>query len=141
MRFPEQFRWANAPHGYHTREGDPFGWFIVPGRHACGRPLACLATDGDETGWEHVSVSIEDKTRCPSWSEMCGVKDLFWGDDETVIQFHPPKSEYVNNHPGCLHLWRPTNVVVPLPPSILVGHKALNVQRGSGVETVKGAHV
>lgn len=79
MKFPEQFRWANAPHGYSSQEGDPFGWFIIPGRNACGRQLACLAVDGKDTGWEHVSVSIENK-RCPSWPEMCVVKDLFWDE-------------------------------------------------------------
>lgn len=55
-------------------------------------------------GWEHVSVSYSN--RCPTWEEMCRVKDIFWYDNECVVQFHPPKSEYVNNHPCCLHLWR-----------------------------------
>jgi hypothetical protein len=124
MKFPEQFRWADAPHGYHSSEDDPFGWFIIPARHANGRTLACLATDGEDTGWQHVSVSIESK-RCPSWEEMCIVKNLFWNDDQEVVQFHPPKSEYVNNHPGCLHLWRHITGH-RLPPSILVGNKQLN---------------
>lgn len=54
------------------------------------------------------------------------MKDLFWSEDETVIQFHPPKSEYVNQHPYVLHLWR--NRVSPLqtPPSVLVGVKDVN---------------
>lgn len=52
-------------------------------------------------------------------------KDIFWGPEETVIQYHPPKSEYVNNHPSVLHLWRPTGVDLPLPPSILTGIKSL----------------
>jgi hypothetical protein len=41
-----------------------------------------------------------------------------------VIQYHPPESEYVNNHPNCLHLWRPTGCALPMPPSIMVGVKA-----------------
>jgi hypothetical protein len=48
---------------------------------------------------------------------------LFWDGEEVVIQFHPPKSEYVNNHLGCLHLWHPTRDKIPLPDSILVGIK------------------
>lgn len=72
-------------------------------------------------GWEHVSVSRRD--RCPTWDEMCLVKALFWDDDDCVIQHHPPCSEYVNNHPYCLHLWRPIDVSLPMPPSILVGVK------------------
>ena len=53
---------------------------------------------------EHVSVSL--RRRCPTWDEMCMVKDIFWADEECVVQFHPPKSKYVNFHPYCLHLWR-----------------------------------
>jgi len=68
--------------------------------------------------WEHVSVSCE--SRCPTWEEMARVKELFWRDDETVVQFHPPKSEYVNHHPFCLHLWRNTGVEVILPPKNLI---------------------
>ena len=78
---------------------------------------------GDGLGWEHVSVSRQD--RCPTWDEMCQVKDIFWDADDCVIQYHPPESEYVNNHPNCLHLWRPVGVVIPMPPSIMVGFKEL----------------
>lgn len=84
--------------------------------------IRCIASDG--MGWEHVSVSIEDEpTKCPSWQIMCKVKDLFWSDKDWVVQFHPAKSEYVNNHPGCLHLWRPTDAKMPTPDSIMVGIK------------------
>ena len=37
-------------------------------------------------------------------------KALFWDEDDCVIQYHPPRSEYVNNHQNCLHLWRPIGV-------------------------------
>jgi len=73
----------------------------------------------DEGGWEHVSVSRSD--RCPTWAEMCEVKDLFFGPDEWVIQYHPARSDYVNNHPFCLHMWRPVDVAFPTPPSWMVG--------------------
>ncbi len=76
-----------------------------------------IASDGG--GWEHVSVSLN--TRTPTWEEMCRIKDLFWGDEDRVVQFHPPRSEYVNNHPHCLHLWRPTGVTMPFPPPSYVG--------------------
>ncbi len=110
--------------GYVTEDGQPFGMFVLSGREAKGRALQIIASDGEETGWEHVSVSLpECRDKCPSWREMCAVKDLFWSEDESVIQFHPPASEYVNFHPGCLHLWRYTAAPFPLPPSILVGPK------------------
>lgn len=85
----------------------------------------CIASDG--LGWEHVSVTIRTKNRqvysTPNWEEMCLIKNLFWDENDTVIQYHPAKSEYVNNHPFVLHLWRPTEEKLPIPNSLLVGIK------------------
>lgn len=67
--------------------------------------------------WEHVSVSLEN--RCPTWDEMCFVKDLFWEPEECVIQYHPPRSKYVNNHPYVLHMWKPPRKIA-MPPIELV---------------------
>lgn len=102
-----------------SRTGDPFGVFFMPG--PCGRPLRVIAAgdiDPAANGWEHVSVSVEKNL--PNWTEMCFIKDRFWGPEETVIQFHPPESQYVNNF-RVLHLWRWTRGEIPLPPAILVG--------------------
>ena len=60
----------------------------------------------DEDGWEHVSVAPFDQ-HTPSWDDMCRLKDIFFEDEEAVIQMHPPKSQYVNLKDNCLHLWRP----------------------------------
>ena len=65
------------------------------------------------------------ETRTPTWGEMCFVKDLFWSEDEMVVQYHPPKSEHVNFHPHCLHMWRSLRMPIPLPPSMLVGPKGV----------------
>ena len=94
------------------------GAFFVLG--PCGRELKIIASVGE--GWEHVSVSLQN--RCPNWQEMSFVKDLFWHDEEAAMQLHPPKSDYVNCHPYCLHIWKPIGVAIPLPPSIMVGPKA-----------------
>ena len=74
-------------------------------------------------GWEHVSVSPYKRSYTPSWDEMCSLKDMFFHDDEVVVQYHPAKTEYVNNMPNCLHLWRPIDQTMPTPPSIMVGVK------------------
>lgn len=74
-------------------------------------------------GWEHVSVSPYRRSYTPSWDEMCSLKDMFFYDDEVVVQYHPAKSEYVNNMSNCLHLWRPIDQIMPTPPSIMVGLK------------------
>lgn len=88
------------------------------------RPIKIIASDGQ--GWQHVSVSQDGSHKPPNWDVMCAVKDLFWNDEDVVVQFHPAKSNYVNNHPGCLHLWRCTDGrSFPTPPEILVGIKGL----------------
>lgn len=89
--------------------------------HINGRSFKVIASNGG--GWEHVSVSpwSDSRKACPTWDEMCEIKDMFFDPDERVVQYHPPKSEYINMHPYCLHLWRPTTVEMPFPPSIFVG--------------------
>lgn len=89
--------------------------------HPGGATLLVIASDGE--GWEHVSVSVYGKARCPTWEEMCWVKDQFWGEEELVVQYHPPRSDYVNNHPFTLHLWKPIGVEIPAPPAWMVGVK------------------
>lgn len=80
------------------------------------KPVAVIFSCGE--GWDHVSASYSNRT--PTWDEMCYIKDIFFREDECVIQYHPPKSEYVNNHPHCLHLWRPQNEDIPMPSKIMV---------------------
>lgn len=72
-------------------------------------------------GWEHVSISPFKHSYMPSWEDMCNLKDVFFRDDEAVIEMHPPKNEYVNNMGNCLHLWRCSYKDMVLPPSCLVG--------------------
>jgi hypothetical protein len=72
-------------------------------------------------GWEHCSVSPSKKNIIPTWDDMCMIKDLIFKEDEAVIQIHPPKDEYVNNMPNCLHLWRYLDGDMVLPPSFMVG--------------------
>lgn len=103
---------------YKSVEGMKSGVFAIPCK-LTNKKLSVIASDGE--GWEHVSVSL--KSRSPLWHEMNYIKGLFWDDDEVVIQYHPKKSEYVNNHNYCLHLWKPIDVELPEPPSILVGIK------------------
>lgn len=83
-------------------------------------------------GWEHVSVSPYKRHITPSWDDMCRIKSMFWEDDECVVEYHPPKSEYVNNVPNCLHLWRPIEAELPMPPSIMVG-----IRKGQSMESAR----
>jgi len=125
-----------VPNRYRVRKGfmasdesvGNCGAFFIPNRagatpQARAMPLKVIASDGE--GWEHVSVSLPD--RCPTWAEMHFVKLIFWGEDDCVMQLHPTRANYVNNHSFCLHLWRPTESVIPTPPGWMVGDNALGV--------------
>ena len=107
---------------YASPLGARFGAFRIPLRHGSLK-LAVIATDGvsdvpelgPEYAWEHVSVSLPG--RCPNWIEMSIIKDLFWDEDEAVMQLHVPKADHRNLHPNCLHLWKPIGVEIPRPPA------------------------
>lgn len=119
----EAGRWRDGEYAT-TPEHGLNGMFHVMG--PCGQVIRIIASGGApfekaSLGWEHVSVSL--RKRMPNWTEMSFIKDLFWHPEETVLQFHPPKSQYINCHPFCLHLWRQMGVEVPLPPAILIGPK------------------
>jgi hypothetical protein len=120
----EDGRILSGPYG--SAHGEPDGAFnlVCPDTRATLHVIVASSRDWIKDGlpgrpWEHVSVSA--RTRCPTWSEMCWVKELFWGDEECVIQFHPPRSTYVDFHPFVLHLWRPVGVEIPRPPTECVG--------------------
>jgi len=116
MNAPTQYRIKNGPFKTDELDGNN-GYFIIPFET---NTLFVICSDG--LGWDHVSVSL--KNRVPNWKEMSFIKSLFWDEDETVIQFHPKKSEYVNNHENCLHLWKSQKLDHELPPSILTGFKS-----------------
>jgi hypothetical protein len=107
------------------------GAFWVTNRYRRDLPLRVIASDGKlgmaDYGWEHVSVSYPD--RCPTWAEMCLIKDLFWDAEDCVVQFHPPKADYISNHPFCLHMWRWTGGDFPRPPGWMVGDKDIGTLR------------
>lgn len=90
------------------------GAFWVPS--PVGGQLYVIASSGED--WDHVSVSA--RKRCPTWAEMQHIARLFFDDGETAMQLHVPASEHIDDHPYCLHLWRPHSVEIPRPPSHMV---------------------
>jgi hypothetical protein len=111
---------------FATAPGERCGAFLI--KSPTGDYLNVIVGDGADwhrsgmpfPAWEHVSVSVRGVARCPTWQEMHWVKGLFWGEEECVLQFHPPQSDYVNCHPYTLHLWKPVGVDVPRPPKVAV---------------------
>ncbi|MBQ1779302.1 MAG: hypothetical protein IIZ93_14200 [Acidaminococcaceae bacterium] len=88
-------------------EDGGMGWLTVR-----GTTYFCIYSNGG--GWDHVSVSLI--SRCPTWGEMCDIKNFFFREDEVCVEYHPSKSNYVNIHKHCLHLWRPQDQELPVPP-------------------------
>lgn len=112
---------------WRTQHGQPFGAFhFDKGRNV----LRVLASPPhpNGTGWEHVSVSAAYRTtankwkpRTPNWEEMGQIKSRFFDEEETVIQFHPARSLYVNFAGHCLHLWRWGEGAFPVPSIATIG--------------------
>jgi hypothetical protein len=59
----------------------------------------------DGKTWEHISVSRRDE-RMPDWDDMVWVKEAMCGNDAKAIIVIPPRSEHVNIHETCHHIWR-----------------------------------
>lgn len=119
MEIKQEIEEYRIRHGnFRTSTGDTHGMFHIPFE---SNTLRVISSGGIDKEWEHVSVSL--KSRCPNWREMCFIKDLFWSEDDCVMQLHPPKSDYVNNHQFCLHMWKPLGAEIPRPPTLAVGIK------------------
>lgn len=125
--WPDRYRDQTDPR-YVSKPGDEFGKFRIRSDDPRERHLCVIATANfGEIRWDHVSVSSyafngrKEIPVMPTWDEMCQVKDLFWGYEETVIQYHPPRSQYVNHKANVLHLWCHADNPIPTPNPILVG--------------------
>lgn len=141
MKVPEQYREKEHPVLGSDSSYGCNGFFVIPHYKILNYYFQCQVSDG--MGWNHVSISlIKEITkvgkrhkniftmveRCPTWEEMCWIKSQFWDDDESVMQLHPPKKDWINNHPYCLHLWKPDKLEIPLPLSIMVGKSEFNIK-------------
>lgn len=110
----QQYRNAEWEMRAFGRVGDSLGGcFLVP---YAGAQLACIAGNGD--GWDHVSVSVKGRT--PKWAEMAHVYGLFAEPHETWMQLHVPATRHVNCHPYCLHIWRPHDTEISVPPLVML---------------------
>lgn len=131
MKVPEKYRVTYGIMSSSKTDGNN-GVFIIPvGYDEPGvKYYQVIASNG--LGWEHVSVVLLNESRNPSkvmptWEDMCALKDWFWDEMDCVVQYHPPKSEHINNHQYCLHLWRPTEAVLPIPDKYMVGIPGIEI--------------
>ena len=103
MKVPNQYRVKTGPLGSDESLGNNGAFKItLKDKTVCYVICSAAAMPGQAIAWEHVSVSMKDRT--PTWAEMCEIKDMFWDEEDCVVQYHPPKSDHVNIHEHCLHL-------------------------------------
>ena len=57
----------------------------------------CRVVASNQDGWDHVSVSLPN--RCPTWSEMESVRNMFFTEDAVVMQLSVARSDHINLHP------------------------------------------
>lgn len=81
-----------------------------------GAELRVIAASG--MGWDRVSLGRAD--RCPDWAETDQLKRMLFRDGEAAMQMHVPVADHISHHPRCLHLWRPLDLDILLPPSLMV---------------------
>lgn len=105
---------AVSDHYGELGDGDA-GCFEVPSAIDL-KPLLVIASVGDH--WDHVSVSRQN--RAPNQIELDQVFRLFFLPGETAVQYFVPRSEHINLHEHCLHLWRPRHLPIPRPPQAFV---------------------
>ena len=114
---------------FRDRSRDVIARYGSTGDDTCGRfflqspidraAMCIIASSGE--GWDHVSVSR--RNRVPNWIEMEFVKRRFFKPEEVVFELHVAEADHISNFPHCLHLWRPTDQEIPLPPKWMVGAK------------------
>lgn len=86
-------------------------WTRVPS--VLGKAFTAAAPDGTLTaivtqepqGW-HLSVSFAGpQLRLPTWDELKDARYRFVPDRAQMAALLPPRAEWVDIHPTCLHLW------------------------------------
>ena len=100
---------------YEPMDPSLAGGFIIQSP-TDAKPLVIVASNG--LGWDHVSVS--HRKRIPNWLEMQHAHRLFFLPTETAFQLHVPESDHINVQERTLHLWRPHEAEIPMPPKEFV---------------------
>ena len=99
FKFPEVL-----PYNWELLKTEPEGRFWIVSNVMTVICSILPYSDGKE--WVHLSVAR--RTRLPTWEELKQVKEVILGD-RWCAQIFPPKAEYVNTHPYCLHLYSPAD--------------------------------
>ena len=96
---------TEMPQGWHKYNGNGILSFYNP-----LKKLYVISTKemlDDNNGLlkpcHHVSVSRKGKPI--KWNDIVYVKELFMGEEVEAFHIIPKRSEYVNIHQNCFHIW------------------------------------
>lgn len=116
LRNLDKWRRRDLERAHFGCEGDETCGLFIFKDHRTKNALRIVASSGE--GWDHVSVSLPH--RCPTWEEMERVKRLFFAPEDVAFQLHVPIADHISVHPFCLHIWRPQDGTIPMPPAWMV---------------------
>lgn len=90
----------------------PAGWRLLEARQEwrhyeriLTRESVILSAGKHSDGRRWLHFSVAHPSRIPNHQELARYKGWFIGDDRKAIHVFPPRSEHVNIHPYCLHLF------------------------------------
>lgn len=94
-------RWI--PDGWRLHVTGADGWCFIGAPPALLKLICSGEVHPDGRRWLHCSLTGPD--RVPTWEEIVAAKEAFCGAEACAVQVIPPRSEWVNNDPRCLHWW------------------------------------
>jgi hypothetical protein len=92
------------PHGFKEmkdRRAHDGRWYWSPKR---GQSV-CVSVHREQDGRNWIHLSIAHPEQDPTLQEMQAIKDAFVGPARKAIMVFPKRSEHVNLHPHCFHLF------------------------------------
>lgn len=118
----DDYRPRALPAGWE-RMADAFDGAVYAYRAIEGFMTVILSVAREEDGRRWLHVSLARPERLPSWDDLRMIKDLFIGKDKLAVQVLPPTSNWVNEHPYCLHLFHCLDGAIT--PDFTRGHGTL----------------
>lgn len=92
-----------VPAGWRLYGVGSDGWCFIGAPPASLKLICSGESHPDGRRWLHCSLTGPD--RVPTWAEQVATKEAFCGAESCAVMVIPPRSEYVNHDPRCLHWW------------------------------------
>ena len=84
-------------------EKDPRRCPVPGGRYFVSEDQKATVLISEDNGLMHLSISRHD--RYPEWDEIKNAVYTLLPEEKTYAMYFPPKSQFVNIHPNCFHVY------------------------------------